>query len=116
MLFLQACGWKFVEAPMNLNVPQFDGRKWGYKDVSDEDTGKVVGYIRCDGTGFAGSGGIEISLFDGKYRTVASSRPECCGFVRGVESVLNRMTSADDGRAELENELDELRRAQRQTA
>jgi hypothetical protein len=96
---------------MKLNVPQFDGRKWGQKEVTDE-TGKTVGHVRCEGTGFAGSGGIEVTLFDGKYRAVVTSRPECCGFVSGVQSVLNRMTSADDGRADLENELYELRRAQ----
>ena len=101
---------------MKLSVPYFDGRKWGHKDVIDDHTGKAVGHIRCDGTGFAGYGGIEISLFDGKYQTVVHSRPECCGFVMGVEAVLNRMTSADDGRAALEAELFELKRAQRQIA
>jgi hypothetical protein len=100
---------------MKLTVPQFDGRKWGHKEVTD-DTGKVVGHIRCDGTGFAGSGGIEVSLFDGKYWAIVSSRPECCGFVRGVEAVLNRMTSADDGRAALERELYDLRDALRKAA
>jgi hypothetical protein len=101
---------------MKLSVPNFDGRKWGHKEVIDEDTGKAAGRIRSEGTGFAGSGGIEVSLFDGKYRAVVNSRQECCGFVRGVESVLNRMTSVDDGRAALEQELWELRDAQKRTA
>lgn len=91
---------------MRLLVPNFDGRKWSVKDIVDTDTGITVGKVRCNGTGFTNDGGIEISLFDDKYRATVSSRPECCGFVKGVEVVLNRMTSIDDGRRRLERELD----------
>jgi hypothetical protein len=94
---------------MRLKVPNFDGRKWGYQDIIDEESGKTVGYIRCNGTGFTNYGGIEISLFDDKYRTTVNSRSECCGFVKGVETVLNRMTSIDDGRRRLERALDEAK-------
>jgi hypothetical protein len=54
----------------------------------------MVGFIRSNGTGFTNSGGIEISLFDDKYRTVVNSYNECWGFVRGVQAVLNHMTAA----------------------
>lgn len=101
---------------MRLKFDPFDGRKWSTRDVTDEETGKTVGYIRSNGTGFTNFGGIEVSLFDEKYRTVVNSYKECCGFVTGVQCVLNRMTSADDGRAALEPELWELKRAQRHSA
>ena len=90
---------------MRLKIPQFDGRNWGDADIIDEDSGKKVGRIRCDGTGLSDYVGMEISLFDGKYRTSVNSRQECCGFVKGVESVLNRLTSVDDGRRGLDSEL-----------
>ena len=38
---------------MRLKVPYFDGRKWGYEEIIDEDTGKTVGHIRCNGAGSA---------------------------------------------------------------
>jgi len=94
---------------MRLKVPYFDGRKWGYEEIIDEDTGKTVGHIRCNGTG-SGDGGIEISLFDKKYRATVNSRPECYGFVKGVETVLNRITSIDDGRHKLERQLHEAKK------
>jgi hypothetical protein len=95
---------------MRLKVPYFDGRKWGYEEIIDEDTGKTVGHIRCNGTGSAGDGGIEISLFDKKYRATVNSRAECYGFVKGVEAVLNRITSIDDGRHKLERQLFEAKK------
>jgi len=99
-----------TEEVMRLKVPYFDGRKWGYEEIIDEDTGKTVGHIRCNGTGSAGDGGIEISLFDKKYRATVNSRPECYGFVKGVEAVLNRITSIDDGRHKLERQLYEAKK------
>ena len=95
---------------MRLKVPYFDGRKWGYEEIIDEDTGKTVGHIRCNGTGVADDGGIEISLFDKKYRATFNSRAECYGFVKGVEAVLNRITSVDDGRHKLERQLYEAKK------
>jgi hypothetical protein len=87
---------------MRLKFDHFDGRRWNLKDVIDEDTGKKVGFIRSDGVGFTNLGGIEISLFDNKYRTTVSSYKECLGFVRGVESVLNHMTVATDKRTKVQ--------------
>jgi hypothetical protein len=76
---------------MRLTFEPFDGRKFCYVDVIDQDTGRVVGYINAQGVGFAGNGGIEVNLFDGKYRTFANRYEECKGFVNGVQSVLNHM-------------------------
>ena len=45
-------------------------------------------------------GGIDLSLFDGKCRTTVTRYEAVLGFVMGVESVLNRMTSIDDGQIE----------------
>jgi hypothetical protein len=38
--------------------------------------------------------GIHVSLFDGKYFTIASTYDECVGFVNGVQAVLNHATSS----------------------
>jgi hypothetical protein len=78
---------------MRLKFDFFDGRKWCTRDVIDEETGKVVGYIRSNGTGFENYGGIDIELFDGKYLKVANSYKECFGFVMGVQAVLNHLTT-----------------------
>jgi hypothetical protein len=85
---------------MRLKFDPFDGRSWNFRDIIDEDTGKMVGHIRSNGVGFTNIGGIEISLFDDKYRTTVSTYKECRGFVAGVQSVLNHMTAATDHRAE----------------
>jgi hypothetical protein len=98
-----------LEITMHLKFDHFDGRSWNVKDVIDEDTGKQVGHIRSDGVGFGNIGGIEISLFDGKYEATVSSYKECVGFVKGVQAVLNRMISADDGRRQLEHQLNKLK-------
>jgi hypothetical protein len=58
--------------------------------VIDEDTGKEVGYIQS-----GNSDGIEISLFDGKYRTRVNRCETAVGFVLGVQSVLNHMAYID---------------------
>ena len=88
-----------VEMTMHLKFDHFDGRSRVSRDIIDEDTGKIVGHIRSNGVGFTNNGGIEIYLFDHKYRNTVSSYPECRGFVLGVQSVLNHMTAATDRRA-----------------
>jgi len=77
---------------MKLTFQVFDGRRFNVVDVYDQDTNEIVGHIRSEGVGFGNYGGIEISLFDGKYRATLNRYEECRGFVRGVESVLNHMT------------------------
>jgi hypothetical protein len=76
---------------MRLTFKRFDGRRKCYRSVIDEVTGQQVGSIQSDGVGFAGYGGIDISLFDGKYRTTVNRYEECWGFVQGVQAVLNHM-------------------------
>jgi hypothetical protein len=93
---------------MQLSFKPFDGRSRNFIDVIDQDSNRVVGQISSS----PGHLGIHISLFDQKYVGTVSTYEECLGFVRGVESVLNRMTSADDGRADLEHELFLERRKQ----
>ena len=78
---------------MRLKYEPFDGRQTNYLPVIDEDSGQEVGSIRSDGVGFAGGGGIEVSLFGGKYAITVKSSEQCRGFVNGVEAVLNEMTS-----------------------
>jgi hypothetical protein len=90
---------------MRLKFKVFDGRSSKRLPVIDADTGKEVGYIKANGTGMYSGGGIDISLFDGKYRTTVTRYEAVLGFVMGVESVLNRMTSTDDGHCRLEPEL-----------
>ena len=81
---------------MNLTFKFFDGRGWNYRPVIDEDTGKEVGSIRSNGVGPYSSGGIRVSLFDGKYAKTFNRRDECWGFVKGVEAVMNHLTAVED--------------------
>jgi hypothetical protein len=53
---------------MRFKFKHFDNLNPDYLLVLDEDTGKEVGIIHT-GTGMDSSGGIDISLFDGKYRS-----------------------------------------------
>jgi hypothetical protein len=76
---------------MRLQFEPFDGRSSCFRDVIDVETGKTVGFIQAGGVGFGNTGGIEVSLFDGKYRTEANRFEECWGFVRSVQAVLNHM-------------------------
>jgi hypothetical protein len=76
---------------MRLKFEHFDGRRRVWRDIIDEDTGQQVGTIRTEGVGFSGYGGIEISLFGGKYQHTATRYEECWGFVKGVESVLRHV-------------------------
>jgi hypothetical protein len=84
---------------MRLAFGRFDGRGRHVRDITDEDTGKMVGHIQSRGVGFENNGGIDISLFDGKYLATLHSYEECFGFVLGVQSVLNHMTAATDRQA-----------------
>ena len=94
---------------MRLKFKAFDGRSSNQIPVIDADTGNEVGYIRSNGTGMYSGGGIDISLFDGKYRTTVSRYEAVLGFVMGVESVLNRMTSINDGHCRPEPELQQAK-------
>ena len=66
---------------MQLTFEKFDGRRMSYKTIIDEDTGENVRRIRADGS-FEG-GGIEVSLFDDRYRITVNRYEECWGFVKG---------------------------------
>lgn len=76
---------------MKLRFKRFDGRRMARVDVTDEDSGQIVGYIDSNGVGFDNYGGIDISLFEGKYRTTVNRYDACVGFIMGVETVLNHM-------------------------
>jgi len=78
---------------MNLKFKVFDGRSDNDIDVINEATNEIVGYIKT-----RPRSGIRISLFDQKYQGVVSSYEECFGFISGVQSVLNRLVSVNDGR------------------
>jgi hypothetical protein len=95
---------------MQLTFKPFDGRSWDVVDVLDEDSNRTVGRIVPKSSTISPS--IRVSLFDKKYEASVSTYEECLGFVRGVEAVLNRMTSVDDGRGELEYELHKVKEAQ----
>jgi hypothetical protein len=73
---------------MDLSFTHFDGRSWNIIDVIDKDTGRVVGFLRPRSSSLSG---IEISLFEDKYRAVVGTSDECLGFVRGVQAVLNHI-------------------------
>lgn len=77
---------------MRLTYKAFDGRRWNHREIIDEDTGRMVGIIRSSGRPYGH--GIHVSLF-GKYKSTIHSGEECWGFVKGVEAVLNHMTTAD---------------------
>ena len=78
---------------MRLTFEKFDGRRLASSEIIDEDTGKTVGWIQSGGTGTYRSGGIWVHLFGEKYTAVCNTHDECLGFVRGVQAVLNEMTS-----------------------
>ena len=76
---------------MRLKFEPFNGRHPNYRPIIDE-TGKRVGSIQSNGSGIDG---IQISLFDGKYRTRVNRCETAVGFVLGVQSVLNHMAYID---------------------
>jgi len=57
--------------------------------VIDRATGLAVGFIRSE----THPGMRYVSLFDGKYQGQFASSQECDAFIKGVETVLNHMTS-----------------------
>ena len=77
---------------MKLTFKEFNGRGVRCSTVFDEDTGKEVGYVGSHGVGRYRSGGLEVSLFGGKYRGWLHSLPQCRAFILGVEAVLDHMT------------------------
>jgi hypothetical protein len=93
---------------MQLSFRPFDGRSWNSIDVLDEDSNRIVGRIRSKSSPLPG---IHISLFDKKYETTVDNYDQCLGFVWGVQAVLNRVTSVDDGRTRLERQLDQMKEA-----
>jgi hypothetical protein len=80
---------------MRLTFKPFDNHS-DYMLVLDEETGKEVGIIHTGENGIDLSGGIDISLFDGKYQTRVQRYETAVGFVLGVQSVLNHMMSCGD--------------------
>ena len=83
---------------MRLIFEPFDGRRPNYRPVIDEDTSKQVGSIHSHTTGTDCFGGIDITLFDGKFRARVNRYEAAVGFVLGIETVLNHMTSHKDRR------------------
>jgi hypothetical protein len=78
---------------MNLAFKPFDENEINPKrDVIDKESNRIVGTVQ------GGYLGIDVSLFGRKYKTLARSQDECLGFISGVQSVLNGMTSVDDGK------------------
>jgi len=94
---------------MKLTFKPFDGRHIDHVYVIDEDTGQRVGFIASQGTGFGGRGGIEISLFDGKYAITAHRYEECLGFVKGVETVLRHVEGVLRNMTSVSNPVSEKR-------
>jgi hypothetical protein len=76
---------------MRLCFEEFSAHRKASHPIRDADTGEQVGYIETFGVGFAGGGGIFVSLFDGKYATCVNRYDQCWGFVHGIETVLNHM-------------------------
>jgi hypothetical protein len=70
--------------------PFDDKARFDIIDIVDRLTGRVVGYIRSR----APSPGIDVIMSDAKYCATVDGYQECRGFVRGVETVLRRMTEA----------------------
>jgi hypothetical protein len=83
---------------MRFKFKHFDNLNPDYLLVLDEDRGKEVGIIHT-GTGMDSSGGIDISLFDGKYQVRVKLYETAVGFVLGVQSVLNHMMSCEDAQS-----------------
>ena len=90
---------------MDLTFKPFDGRKTNVVEVIDQTSNQVVGQIYSNWN----SQGIEVTLFDRKYERTVGTYEECFGFIKGVECVLRRVTSVDDGRKRLEHRIDDLK-------
>jgi hypothetical protein len=84
------------EEMVRLKFEPFDDGSRHWVPVIDEDTGKQVGSIHSYGTGPDCFGGTDISLFNGKYRARVNRYEAAVGFVIGVETIVNHMTSHED--------------------
>jgi hypothetical protein len=82
---------------IELQMPVIDARtRIGRANhpIIDLVSGKIVGRIQGRlGSRFDTFPAWMISLFDGKYSGGFSRREECIAFAKGVEAVLNHMTS-----------------------
>jgi hypothetical protein len=76
---------------MSLTFEKFDGRGRAHVAIVDKDTGKEVGLICSLGAGR----GINVHLFGHRYEATVSTYQECCGFVRGVEAVLDHIVDLE---------------------
>jgi hypothetical protein len=79
------------EETLNLVIEKpvgkpFDGRRQGFADIVDRDTGATVGTIQSHGPSVGG--GISVAMYGGKYRAHFHRRTDCYAFVKGVEAVL----------------------------
>jgi hypothetical protein len=74
---------------MELEFRAFDGEQPSFLPIINKDTGEQVGEIYCQGS--VEGGGINVSIFNGKYRGTVNTYEECVGFVKGVETVLTHI-------------------------
>jgi len=81
---------------MRLKFEPFDSGSPNYRPVIDENTGRQVGAIHSHRAGTDCFGGIDISLLDGKFRARVNRYEAAVGFVFGVETVVNHMSSYKD--------------------
>ncbi len=89
---------------MGLNVPRIDGRTQDALggrliQVTDSDTGKVVGRLDIAPMPTDPSRYRTISLFDGKYVESFATHEECVAFAKGVDAVLKHMVSTGNERS-----------------
>jgi hypothetical protein len=80
-----------MEGEMRLTFVGFeqkgpDGRRRQQMPVIDDETGKQVGHVL-----HAPHGCVYVHLFDGKYDGKLNDWKECKAFIKGVETVLNRL-------------------------
>jgi hypothetical protein len=78
-----------------------DGRQRQQMPVIDQDTGNQVGQVR-----HAPHGCVYVSLFDGKYEGKLYDWKECKAFIKGVETVLNRLLDEMLGSASSQQKAD----------
>jgi hypothetical protein len=85
---------------VELQIPVIDARtRIGRANhpIIDRVSGKFVGRIQGRlGSGLDTFPPWVISLFDGKYSGGFDRREECVAFAKGVESVLNHLTSISE--------------------
>ena len=77
---------------MKLKYPWFDGRTVVGRlpqDIVDETTKNNVGFVQQTGDG------KDVLLFASKYSGNFKNDDQCYGFMKGVEAVLNHLTSTN---------------------